>query len=328
VPRRTDDPAGRQQRQRRRRGRSSERPRRLHLGRISRTSSSPKRRATHLAWLAAFLCPGLLVAGCGGGGGGRPLESVQSAVRSSLSQVPIVRPILGNPRAFGGAPAQVSGLGAFLFASEHGYERLDLPGTLDANGKPPRDFLDFLPGEIDLYPAAQTALPAGKRWIRLPLSSASSAPAARFVEQAEAVAPTIWLDEILWGARSATSRGTVVVNHVPFSTYDVAVDLRRAATAAKDHGELGLRIALEQELAALGGGHVAHVTVWRDGQGRIAQLQGTVPGTGLGSVRLDLFGYGTKVTPTSPPQAQLVPFTSIVGSKAWTASSPWVLASG
>jgi hypothetical protein len=242
--------------------------------------------------------------------------------------VPIVRPVLSKPSAFGGSPAQISGLGAFIFQSRLGFERIDLPGKRDANGKPPRDFLDFLPREIDFYPAAQTAMPAGKHWISLPLSSPIGPQAARFVEQAEAVAPTLWLDEILWGAVSATSRGTVVPNHVPFSTYDVRVDLRRAAAAAKSHGEPGVRVALEQQLAASGGNHIVNFSVWRDGSGRVARVQGTVPGTKLGTIRLDLFGYGVKVTPNLPAKAELVPFASLVASKAWTASSPWVFAAG
>jgi hypothetical protein len=287
-----------------------------------------KRRATHSKWLAVSVSAAFLLSGCGGSGHGDALGTVTAAAHSSLSQVPIVRPVLSNPRAFGDSPAEVSGLGAFIFQSGIGFERIDLPGKLDANGKPPRDFIDIRADEIDLYPAVQSVLPPGRRWISLPLSSVSGGQAARFVEQAEAVAPMLWLEEIVWGGVSARSRGGVVIKHVPFSTYDIAVDLHRTVSAAKSHGDLGVRIAAEQQLASLGGRHIVHVSMWRDGQGRVARLEGVVAGTQFGKIRLDLFGYGVKVTPNRPKAAELVPFASLVTSKAWSAQSPWVFSAG
>jgi hypothetical protein len=278
-----------------------------------------KRWIVHLSWMAGA---GLLLASCGGHSDS--LHSVTGAARTSLAQVPVARLILTNPRAFGGAPAEVHGLGAFIFPSGVGYERVDLPGPLDKNGKPPRDFLDFFPGEIDIYPAAQAALPAGKRWIAVRLSPTPTGQAARFVAQAEALAPRVWLEKIVWGGTSARSRGAVVVNHVPFSTYDVTVDLRRALASAKSTGDHGARIALEQELAALGGHSVVHFSVWVNGEGNIARLDGVAAGTKLGSIRLDLYSYGVKLQSARPAVRQLVPFASVRGSKVWSSHSPWV----
>ena len=58
------------------------------------------------------------------------------------------------------------------------------------------------------------------------------------------------LDEIAWGARSASSVGARVVQSVPMEEYRVSVDLARALSAAGGLGAAAIAAAIEQELDA------------------------------------------------------------------------------
>src|SRR5207253_8892620 len=113
-----------------------------------------------------------------------PLTAVSAAVRTSESHVFLTSLTLSGPGALGAKPAQqLLGKGVFDVHRGLAYERVDLPGPLDRNNRPPRDYLVFSSTRILLSPAAQSALPPGKKVIAvtLPRGKAADAIAVPFV---------------------------------------------------------------------------------------------------------------------------------------------------
>jgi len=269
----------------------------------------------------------VVAAGCGGGGkkgSAEALAIVTGAARNTLGQTTLGRSTLHHPRAFGGSPAQLLALGVYDPPSKLTFARVDLPGPVAKNASPRQDHLVITPTTLFINPAATAALPKGKLWLSVPLASPASASgrAARFVGQATALDPQLLVGEIAWGAVSARSLGTSVVVHVPLDKYEVTVDLGRALTGARGPLARAARIAITQQLASLGGHGKVDLTVLVDADGRIAQLEGSVPGLGLGTISTTM-SYGIKLTPSLPPSAQVVSLASVVDSQAWTATSPW-----
>jgi hypothetical protein len=250
-------------------------------------------------------------------------------VHTSLSHTFSARLTSRGAAALGARPKQaLLGAGAFDVRRGLAYERVDLPGPLDRNKRPPRDFLVFLPAKIFLFPAAQQALPHGKSVISVPLTgpAAASAGAPRFAAQAIGLNPLLLLDEIASGGTSAVKTGSEVVEHVPFVDYRVSVDLRRAL--ARVHGPFARaeRLAIRQELAALGPGRsVVEVAVRTDSAGFVRELHATVPGAKLGTLALELHGYGATFQPSYPEDAQVVPLASLAGAWSWSPHWPWML---
>ena len=277
-----------------------------------------------LALLAGLLATGL--AGCGGTSD--PLSSVSAAVDTSLSHAFSARLKLTGAQALGAKQAEeLLGAGTFDVGRGLAYERVDLPGPFDQTKRPPRDFLVFLPTKIYLAPAAQQALPEGKSVISVPVSGTGAVTgASRFVAQAMGLNPVLLLDEIAVGATAAEKTGSEVVDHVPFTDYRVTVDLRRALARARGPFARAERLAIRQELAALGPGRsVVHVDVRTDGAGFVRGLGATVPGSKLGRLALDLHGYGATFEPSYPAAAQVVSLSALADAWAWSPHWPWVL---
>jgi hypothetical protein len=276
-----------------------------------------------LAPLAAVLIAIGLTA-CGGSSD--PLKSAVGAARHSLSFPVIANLTLTGADAFGTAPTELHGKG--VFSAGLAFERVDLPGPLDKNKRPPRDYLVVMPAKIYLEPAAHAALPSGKSWVTVPLPAhgAASEDVGHFVMQVEGLNPRLLLKEIVWGATKAAKTGSTIVNHVPLVGYRVTVDLRHALAAASGPADAAERIAIEQQLAALGSGRsVVQVAIQVDGAGFVDRLRTTVPGARLGSIAMDLTGYGATFRPTFPPAAQIVSLATLRSSPAWTPQSPWIL---
>jgi len=275
--------------------------------------------------LAALVAFG--AAGCGGGGAksaAASLELVVGAAKNTLGQTTRGLTTLTDPRAFGDSPAQLQAISVFDVASQLTFARVDLPGPVEKNKSPRQDFVVLTPTTLYLDPASKAALPKGKLWLSLPLASPSAATGrtARYVEQAVGLDPQLLLDEIAWGGVSAAHHGSTVVVHIPLDKYVVTVDLERALAGVGGRLARAARIAIEEQLASAGSHTKVDMTVLVDADGRVAQLTGSIPGSGLGTISSTM-SYGIKISPSTPSPAQVVPLASVADSPAWTAKSPW-----
>jgi hypothetical protein len=276
----------------------------------------------------AAVLAGAGLAGCGGATD--PMPTVTRATETSRADSYIGNVTATGAAALGARPAQrLHGVGAFDSNRRLAFERVDLPGPLDANKVPPRAYLVFAPRRILVIPAAGSPLPPGKKVISvaLPARAETDPHAARFVQQAMGLNPQLQLDQILWGGTSAAETGSETLDHVPYTDYRVQVDLRRALARAQGPFARAERTAIRHELAALGQSrHVVPVDVRIDSAGYVRRLRTTVPGSGLGALAMDLATYGATFKPSFPPASQVVGFGALEASTAWAPQSPWRLA--
>ena len=87
----------------------------------------------------------------------------------------------------------------------------------------------------------------GKAWVAAAIIGPTSVDSIvpRFVLQVQALSPQLPLDELSWGAVSATQIATPVVNHLPLTEYRVTLDLKQARSKAAGV----TRAAITDELA-------------------------------------------------------------------------------
>jgi hypothetical protein len=257
---------------------------------------------------------------CGCGASGNPLHQVTGAARKTLAvSWARYQLALARPRLFTAPIAVLGGRAAYQFRTGLGYEFLQL--RLRA-GSYQTVFCDLQAATflLDPSPPPAGALPAGKLWISAPLTG----PRAdrELAAQAEGLTPVLALDEVTWGARSASSVGTRVVQSVPTDEYRVSVDLARALSAARRAGRAGIAAAIEQELKASPSGRVT-VIVWVNGPGYVGKIESQVPGSGLGTASFWFSSLSTPYTGIAPPASQIVPLASLghAGRSLWAVAT-------
>lgn len=258
--------------------------------------------------LSPFLLAGgvsLALAGCGASPSA--LQSVGAAARTTLAQG-IELTLTLHGASLSGTPAgTVLGAAAFALPRGEGLEAVDLPAG--AGGSAPRAHLVFLPDGVEVAPALTALLPPGRSWIDAPLAGPGAVPVPGLAALLEGLNPQLLLDEVAWGAVSASALGQQVIAHVPYSRYRVVVDLAKALTGARGPAADAMRAALRDELAA--GAARVELTVWVDGPGRLARLQAPVPGSGLGTVEMVLSNFGATVPLSLPLGSELVELAAL-----------------
>ena len=199
--------------------------------------------------LSPFLLAGgvsLALAGCGASPSA--LQSVGAAARTTLAQG-IELTLTLHGASLSGTPAgTVLGAAAFALPRGEGLEAVDLPAG--AGGSAPRAHLVFLPDGVEVAPALTALLPPGRSWIDAPLAGPGAVPVPGLAALLEGLNPQLLLDEVAWGAVSASALGQQVIAHVPYSRYRVVVDLAKALTGARGPAADAMRAALRDELAA------------------------------------------------------------------------------
>jgi hypothetical protein len=272
---------------------------------------------------SALACIGAAAAAaalCGCGASGSPLQRVSGAAHKTLAvSWARYQLALARPRLFTAPIAVLGGRAAYQFRTGLGYEFLQL--RLRA-GSYQTLFLDLEPTTfvLDPSPPPAGALPTGKLWISAPLTGSGADPG--LAAQAEGLTPVLALDEVAWGAQSAPSVGTRVVQSVPTDEYRVSVDLRRALSTARRTRHVGIAAAIEQELKASPSGRVS-VTVWVNGPGYVAKIESQVPGSELGTATFWFSSYTKPYTGTAPPASQVVPLASLPhrGRSLWAVAT-------
>jgi hypothetical protein len=258
------------------------------------------------------------LSGCGASG--TPMHRVSTAVRKTLAVTWARYEIqLGRPHLFTTPVSVQGGRAAYDFKTGLGYSFLQLR-------LPSRSYqmllYDLEPSTLLLAPSPAPAgvLPAGKGWISAPLSTPRADHA--LAAQAEGLAPVLLLDEVTWGARSASSLGTRVIEAVPMAEYRVSVDLARALAAARKRRQGGIAAAIAEELRASASKRV-EIVVWVSGPGYVGKIESDVPGSGLGATSFLFLSFTRPYTGTLPPASQVVPLGSLMdGSR----KSVWAIA--
>lgn len=276
---------------------------------------SPVKRSAR-AWIVLGVAAAAL---CGCGASGDPLRQVTGAANKTLAvQWARYEVALEHQRLFVSPIAVAGGRAAYDFRTGLDYEFLQL--ELRA-GSYQTLFFDLEPATFLLAPVAG-GLPAGKNWISVPLAGAGTD--RMLAAQTEGLAPVLALDEVAWGARSASSVGARVVENVPLDEYRVSVDLAKALSAARSAPRAGgIATAIEQELDASPSGRVS-VLVWVSGPGYVGKIESAVPGAGLGMASFWFTSFTKPYTGNGPPASQIAPLASL----ARAGRSLWAIATG
>jgi hypothetical protein len=243
------------------------------------------------------------------------LHTVRKAATNTLGLTAQSTMTLQGSTLLGGTPGTIVGRAQFSFPRGLGYAAIDVPAL--GRRAAGRAYLVYLPTRLWAKPVVSTALPQGDLWISARFtgsrSAGSTTPSLALV--LESMNPQLLLEEIATGAVAARSSGHRVVNHVPFTTYIVSVDLARALEASRKPG--ALRSAMQQQLSALRarpGGRtrsLVRIVAGVDGTGRLAQLQASLPGSKLGTVRIGLWKFGSPIPLSLPLTSETVDIASL-----------------
>jgi hypothetical protein len=280
----------------------------------------PARRLLLSQRVTVLVALAIVVGGCGASAD--PLHQVVEATAKTLALPGTTYTMtFGRAQPFHGALNVLGGRAAYDFRAGLGYEALSLEAK---DGSSRTLYLDFLPAAAYVAPSPAPAgsLPPGKTWISVALG-AKRVTSGTLAAQLAGLAPELLLDEIAWGARSASPAGSSVVGHVPMSRYLVSVDLAKALRAARLAGRPALVAAIMDELQASKSGRVA-LEAWVNGPGYVAKVKGPVPGSGLGTPTFAFSSFTAKFTPSQVPASDTVTLTSLRPSSR----SLWAIALG
>jgi hypothetical protein len=255
------------------------------------------------------------------GGGGNPLGQVVDAANATrgLSGTSYYLTLAGE--RLGPPSARLpTGKAAYDLRAGVGYEALTVQPR--AGGKR-TIYVDFLPSGVFVapWPTPPGLLPPGKIWIAVPFAGAGAPrPTDPLPAQLEGLSPELALDEIAWGARSASSLGTRTVNHVPMHEYLVSVDLAKARSSAQRAGRRAIAAAIASELRASRTGRAA-IKVWVTGPGHVGKIEATPPGTRLGRAVFQFTSFDARFNRNRPRASESVPLGKIADPSSrslWT----------
>jgi hypothetical protein len=242
-----------------------------------------------------------------------PLDQVVTAAATADRSIARVAVTLVPGQVFGVRQPPVEGTGLFDFSSSRGRVQLrESSGTETLLFAPQALYVREPPSR------GPSALPAGKSWIAVGLTEApapgSSIP--QFVDQAEAVNPGLVLAEVALGAVTATA----LSDGAPARTataYVVTVDLRRALSGAPGAVTPAFARAVGDQIGSVarGPGETARVRIrlWVGATGRVARLQFSPPGSGVGRIEVTFTRSASarSLAVSPPPAAQTVDIASI-----------------
>jgi hypothetical protein len=248
------------------------------------------------------------VAGCGARS--EPLRQVRSAAERTLALSGVSYDVtLDGSRLFGPSVEVLGGRAAYDFTTGVGYEALTLRSRTGGNRKL---YLDYLPEAVYVapWPTPAGLLPAGKIWISVAFTGDGAAANRPLAAQVEGLAAELPLEEVAWGAHTASHLGTRVVRHVPMEEYRVSVDLAKALQAARRKGRIAAAAAIESELRAARSGRLAF-TVLVTGAGHVATIEKAMPAAGLGTASFSFSSFHAQFNRSRPRPSQTVPLASI-----------------
>jgi hypothetical protein len=246
------------------------------------------------------------------------LDGVPAAAARTLTERAYIAWRLEGARVFGPTRAAVYGQGPFDLNAGRGSETIDLPEL--ARQEHGTEHAIFLPTKVYLQPRGSgfAVLPRGKRWLSASLVGADRVNVnfPNFLAQVEGVNPLLLLAELEWGATGSRplGPGRQIVDHVRAQRYRITVSLGRALALAGGPFAGVLSQAIQEQLTAAGGASRFTVLTWVDRQGRVVQMQATLPGTGEGVELLAISSFGTSVQVGPPAPASVIDIASLTPS--------------
>ena len=255
----------------------------------------------------------LALAACGGGGGGAlsldPVASAATKTEKSGGEHMTFRVHVKLPG--NGGSFVVNGSGDFDSAKNRGRVSLQFTGLPQLPGKGE----EIIDGTVVYFrfPALQSRLPGGKRWLKIDLEKQGRAMGIDLnsLMQSSTGDPTQMLRYLESASTGVQKIGAETVTGAATTHYSSVVDLDKLAQA-RHHEKSSIR-RLEQ----LTGVHDIPVDVWVDGDGYVRKLKEslTTPAPQMKMViSLQLSAFGKHVTISPPPADQVLDVSTLGGN--------------
>jgi hypothetical protein len=269
------------------------------------------RRPKLLVPLALFLAA-IVLAGCGAS----PLEILQAAgektIAAGSSRMLLRLEVLSERAA---RPVQMTGEGAFDFASRRGTLDLSVPAT--AGAPPARTAMifdkDVVYQKVPRSLASQ--LSSGKPWLKIDLAALNRAGAGG-VASGQSNDPTqalAFLNGITGDVREV---GKEKLRDADTTHYSATVDLEKATEGAANSKQM-----VDNLINQIGSKNLP-IDAWIDGDGRLRKeryqmtlgpgVGALATGTGKATTTIELYDFGTAVSITPPPASQVTDATKLL----------------
>jgi hypothetical protein len=157
-------------------------------------------------------------------------------------------------------------------------------------------------------PRSQRALLKGKRWAAIDLARAAKSSNADISQLSGSLNPANQLDQ-LRAVGKVERIGTETVRGTPTTHYHAVVDLEKALRLKPRKARARLRQSIHQ-LEKLTKSKKLPIDAWIDSQKRLRRM--TADFAHVGSMRMDLYDYGTNLHVAAPPAAQTTDITAQV----------------
>jgi hypothetical protein len=234
------------------------------------------------------------LAGCGSGGGEQPAGSaLAQSTKATLAAGPAR---VDFELSAGGANEHATGI------LDAGHSAVAMTVTGGSSGQ-------IVIARNKLYvklPRAQRALLKGKRWAKIDLVKAAKSSNADINQLSGSLDPTNQLDQLravgqVERVGSDTIRGTATTH------YHAIVDLEKALRLKPRKARAGLQHSIDALKRQIHSTKLP-IDAWIDSQKRLRRM--TADFAHLGSMRMDLYDYGSGLRVAVPPASQTADITA------------------
>lgn len=252
----------------------------------------------------------LALAACGGASALDPVARAADATTKPGSEKIA---LTGTIRA-AGQTISMKGSGAFDGEARRGRIGLDL--ELPGSGQTFHvdEIIDGFVFYVRLPPAASSALPAGKQWVRVDLRKSGTQLGVNF-QQLNQGDPSQLLQYLRASSGDVKKLGEERVRGTNTTHYRATIDLRKVPDRAPREQRAEVRRSIERVIQ-LSGTSTYPIDAWIDGRDLVRRMRFAFDLERLQSriaMTIDLYDFGTRVDAAPPPAGQVVDASELGG---------------
>lgn len=268
----------------------------------------------------------LVIAGCGGGGGGPkldvPPERAMSFSADKTAGAGSSKMAFEATTVLSGERLSFGGVGAFDYKTRQGSLSLDLSDFLKAVGVKSTRFEVLVDGPVVYmkFPGVfAKQLPGGgaKPWVKIDLAEAAALKGVNLSQlQQLNQDPSQILDYLRSTTGDVKEVGQETIRGVNTTQYEATIDLAKVPAQAPPELRKAAEASLAQLIGRLGTSKLP-VQVWVDAEGllrRFSEVISIPAGTtkATTSITMEFYDYGTKVDVSPPPADETIDLAAIV----------------
>ena len=253
----------------------------------------------------------VLAAGCNSGSAARQTVNLAERIRLAAetgNEAGTSKMHMRMEMPQGGMTAE----GAFDYKGQRGQMTMAFTGELAAAGN-----MEMIMDGRVIYMKipALAAQSGGKPWFKLDLDELLKSGGMAGLDQLQNSDPSSSLAFLKGVAEDVREEGKEQVRGVDTTRYAITVDLNKAAATAPAEAKKSIEGVVKQL-----GTNTIPMTVWVDDEDRVRRLAYSMDmskmeagATGTAKLTMELYDYGTKVSVTPPPAAQVTDASGMLG---------------